>query len=902
MNDVFFTSDDEWDKIKSSGKFDYIVIGTGFCGLAFIERVFQNDKNAKILVLERGSFFLPEHFQNLPESFKRTLGGLSETFPWTISKKTTEGEYIKWQAGSVPFFGGRSSVWSGWCPRPTKDEMINWPKELIENANKYYSSAEKLLNVIDADQIKSTNKNKPIYGTLQDEIQSRLKNEIDKVKGLTRIIPAPLAVKEPEIGDIDFSKFSTQSKFLEIISDYKDKISVVVNCVVQKIDEKNGLPITIQTSKGNVSVNKAKIVLAMGALPPTTLIRNSFPALNNIGERFTSHFISSIYARIPRKDFHFSSNLSNLEIGAFYIAGVDENRGQEGQFHIQMTALADRNPQKNSKTALMNMPDVVATASLEQLETSKDYIVFVCASLGEIDFKNSNNWFRKNQDSDLTLNSTLQVVTNENDEKVWDSMDIATFNCIEKILSPNGKMNVEYWHNNQGWQNKRPEKKDYRAPLVVHDASTLCITNDDQSVVSLKYELSGVKNIYVTGASLWPTGASWNPTLTMVALSQHLADILTNQKLEKMKTLQNLYVNITSQEILKVAQSLTTQSISGAPSNMIEFEEKIEEYFGVKKAVTVCSGTVSIYCALLALGIGEGDEVILNPASVIMSGLPIAQIGAKAVFVDTPQKSSFGFDLDHLKKVVTNKTKAVIAVPMWGYPIDIESIVNFCQKRNISVIEDVSQSHGTKWNHKLLGTYGEIGCLSTQQRKLISTGEGGLVITSNIALANKIKTIKWYGLEPDGSAIGNHKGLNFKINSTSVALGVTQLAKLEDKINLRREVAEEIRSGLTKLTWFKEIEYPKHSRQNYYSLVFRIVDSDYDADKFGKYLSDKGIISDPYRYNYTPLYNYPIFSNSNKDCPNAEKMMKELFTLPCHEGMDSDDIKRVILAVKEFKK
>jgi hypothetical protein len=537
MNHVFFASKTKWKQIQESERFDFIVIGSSFCCLAFVERTLTKNPFAKILILERGEFFLPEHFQNLPLPYRQTLGGLSETYPWTLSKKTTEGKFIKWQHGTVPFFGGRSTLWSAWCPRPTEEEMINWPEEIITNANKYFSSAEHLLNVVPTDQIATPIKGKPVYGILQKKLLKRLKKNQSKINEITRIIAAPLAVKTPDVVDLDFSKFSVPGKLLELAEKQKDlydeqkgnEINIVTQCLVQKIISKNKHPTALETSIGILNIKNAKIILAMGTLPPTTLIQNSFPDLKNVGKRFTSHFISTVIARIPRADFKFIDEMAELELGAFYIAGVNPERENEGQFHIQLTALSDKNPNKNVKTALINMPDVVATATKKQLLSSQDHVVFVCATLGELDYNNKNNWFLKNSDTDQTTNATLQVVANSNDMKVWDSMDKTTFETLELILSPKGSKQVEYWDNTRNtWINKRPDITNFRIPALVHEASTLWISEKKgEGVVDCNYKLKEIENVYVTGAALWPTGASWNPTLTMVALAQHLADTLT---------------------------------------------------------------------------------------------------------------------------------------------------------------------------------------------------------------------------------------------------------------------------------------------------------------------------------------------------------------------------------------
>ena len=125
MDHIFFLSEAEWKQAREQGTFDYIIIGSGFCSLAFAERVLMQDPHKKILIVERGPFFLPEHFQNLPLPYQHTLGGLSETFPWTLSARvaTQPSGNIQFQHGMIPFFGGRSIMWSAWCPRPTEQEM-----------------------------------------------------------------------------------------------------------------------------------------------------------------------------------------------------------------------------------------------------------------------------------------------------------------------------------------------------------------------------------------------------------------------------------------------------------------------------------------------------------------------------------------------------------------------------------------------------------------------------------------------------------------------------------------------------------------------------------------------------------------------------------------------------------
>ena len=181
------------------------------------------------------------------------------------------------------------------------------------------------------------------------------------------------------------------------------------------------------------------------------------------------------------------------------------------------------------------MPDVVATASMAQLRTSKDYVVFVCAVLGELDSENEDNWFRANpQDPNPLTDSLLQIVENDDDADTWASMDKATFHVLEEVLSPGGAGRVEYWHDTaEGageWSTTRVTEDERRVSGCVHESSTLHIGSDIEAPVDLNYCVRGSENVFVTGAALWPKGGSFNPTLAMVALAMDLVDKLVPKK------------------------------------------------------------------------------------------------------------------------------------------------------------------------------------------------------------------------------------------------------------------------------------------------------------------------------------------------------------------------------------
>lgn len=551
MDHVFFLSNDAWKQAREERRYDLVVIGTGPCGLAVAHRALKRDPSCRILMIERGTFFLPEHFQNLPLPFVNTLGGLSETFPWTLSDRTAGGSNgtIRWQHGMVPFFGGRSTLWSAWCPRPTREEMQGWPEATVASAESRFQAAEELLHVQRADQVDewrdesekaAVRKKRPVYGALQSVVQGLLKEKRAQAPAVYRTEPAPLASRAEPRSGIDFQKFATPAAILQLVLRQRERaaaggghpLDVVTDCVVQRIISQGPRATALQTSRGVLPLGNAKLILATGTLPPTTLVQQSFPAVPQAGERFSAHFITSVVARVPRSDLDPDGGFGPLEIAACYVAGKGEDYSQ--QFHIQLTALADQDPGANSESALRHMPDVVATASKAQLRGSGGHVVFVCAVLGELDYRNPDSWFRPNPaDGDPTTASILQVAELSSDRRTWDVMDESTFQVLERILSPKGPGRVEYWHGTPdegSWSAGRPPVGQRRVDALVHESSTLHLGEDEHSPVRLDYRLRGVENVFVTGGSLWPRGGSWNPTLTMVALAFDLVDQLIASK------------------------------------------------------------------------------------------------------------------------------------------------------------------------------------------------------------------------------------------------------------------------------------------------------------------------------------------------------------------------------------
>jgi hypothetical protein len=527
MDAHFFVDDANWSKVVGA-EWDFIVVGSGLTALAFTQAAFEKNPEARVLILERGPFWLTQHFQDTPLPFKYTLGGPSETFPWTLSEKTVNSP-VRYMHGSCPFFGGRSTFWSAWNPAPTKELMRDWPQGLVGPTEEpgFWGRARDLLNVVGAGEIGD-----PIYEELQQQLSSRLIADFkQKVSTATEAYDAPLAVRNPSSFDVRFKKFSVPGPLLALKEKQeklgKGSLTIATRCAVEALDDDGtGQVAALVTSRGKVPVGDGKVILAAGAIPPATLLLSSYgEKMALAGKRLTAHFLTHIAARVPRTAF--STLPDRLQIGAMYLAGLDDN---QHQYHVQITGVASPDPENEAADAARECPDYAAAATPQQLAGSSDHVVFVCATLGEIGEGNPENWVRPNAGTDPTTNVTLQVVPDADDMKLWDVMDQATLETIDAMA---GSGAVEYWNESPSspgggsWSTRPPDEQERRIPGLVHEAGPVWMGEEGSSVVGPDFRPWGVANVYVTGAGLFPTSGSWNPTLTMCGLAQHLADTLT---------------------------------------------------------------------------------------------------------------------------------------------------------------------------------------------------------------------------------------------------------------------------------------------------------------------------------------------------------------------------------------
>lgn len=343
-----------------------------------------------------------------------------------------------------------------------------------------------------------------------------------------------------------------------------------------------------------------------------------------------------------------------------------------------------------------------------------------------------------------------------------------------------------------------------------------------------------------------------------------------------------------------VNECLDSTWISSKGKFVNEFENAFAEYVGVRHATTVSNGTVAIHLALLALGIGEGDEVIVPSLTYIASVNSIAYTGATPVFVDSLQESWQIDPIDVIKKI-TPKTKAVMAVHLYGHPCDMDSLVEICKKHDLFLIEDCAEAIGTKYKGKHVGTFGDISTFSFFGNKTITTGEGGMVITNDETLHDRAVHFKGQGLAKHRQYWHDVIGYNYRMTNICAAIGLAQLEEIEKVLIEKKRVADTYRKYLknTSVIFHNPIgDDIYHS----YWMCSILTEDGKQRDLLREYLDKAGIETRPLFY---PVHTMPMYSAQYQRHPVAENLGWRGLNLPSYPGLKLEEIEYICEKIKE---
>jgi dTDP-4-amino-4,6-dideoxygalactose transaminase len=322
-----------------------------------------------------------------------------------------------------------------------------------------------------------------------------------------------------------------------------------------------------------------------------------------------------------------------------------------------------------------------------------------------------------------------------------------------------------------------------------------------------------------------------------------------------------------------------------------EFEAAFAEFTGTRYAVAVNSGTAALHCALLASGVGTGDEVITTPFTFIATANSILHAGARPVFADICE-DTFNIDVDSVAQKITNRTKAIMPVHLYGHPADMKPLCELAEEHDLQIIEDACQAHGAEYHGKKVGSF-KVGCFSFYPTKNMTTGEGGIITTDDEEIAERARVIRNHG--SNRRYYHDVLGYNLRMTNISAAVGLEQLKKLPDFNKRRQSNAKLLTEKISSFVRTPVVQ--KHCTHVFHQYTIR-VDSG-KRDSVVESLLQKGVGANIYYP--VPVHRQELYRRLGyrERLPVAEKASTEVLSLPIHPSVTKEELEYMALTLEE---
>ena len=366
-------------------------------------------------------------------------------------------------------------------------------------------------------------------------------------------------------------------------------------------------------------------------------------------------------------------------------------------------------------------------------------------------------------------------------------------------------------------------------------------------------------------------------------------------------------VDLGNEEEREVLRVLRSRWISMGPVTE-RFERAFVRYLGGGYATAVSNGTAALHLAVASLGIKEGDEVILPSLTFVATANAVLYVGASPVFADIVSTENLNISPEEIEKRITKKTKAIVVMHYGGYPCDMKAILGIAKRHGLYLIEDAAHAPGAEYGGKKCGLIGDVGCFSFFSNKNLVTGEGGMVVTRDKALADRIQRMRSHGMETlswdkyrgrlSSYDIGR-LGYNYRTTEIQSALGLIQLKKLDRNNGKRKRLVETYVNGLKKI---EEISIPFSEATGHpsYHLFPILLAASSDRKEVMEGLRRFRIQTSVH---YPPVHLFSLyrskFGYKNGDLPKTERVSRRELTLPLHPMMKEEDVKEIVRKVKK---
>ncbi len=351
--------------------------------------------------------------------------------------------------------------------------------------------------------------------------------------------------------------------------------------------------------------------------------------------------------------------------------------------------------------------------------------------------------------------------------------------------------------------------------------------------------------------------------------------------------------DITEDDVKAVAEVVRSGRLALGPKTE-EFERLIANYTGTEHAVAVSSGTAALHLIVKALGIGPGDEVLVPSFTFVASVNAILYEGAKPVFVDI-EPDTYNLDPTDLEKKITHKTKAIMAVDVFGHPADWDEILRIARKHRLKVIDDACEALGARYRGKSLGQFGDAAAFAFYPNKQITTGEGGMIVTNDTNIASVCRSLRNQGRGDMGAWLEHERlGYNYRMTEMSAALGISQLSRLEDILTKRDRVAQMYTNRLSGIEWVRPPVVRQNVRMSWFVYTITLTEN-LKRDSVMQAMMREGI---PTRGYFSPVhlqgYIRELLNTYEGMLPITESVASRTIALPFHSNLSQEEVDDVV--------
>ncbi len=351
------------------------------------------------------------------------------------------------------------------------------------------------------------------------------------------------------------------------------------------------------------------------------------------------------------------------------------------------------------------------------------------------------------------------------------------------------------------------------------------------------------------------------------------------------------------EELANVVAAVRSGWISSLGAFIGEFEREFAAFCGTRYGVAVANGTAALHLALIAVGVGAGDEVLVPSLTFVATANAVRYCGATPIFVDSDPET-WGMDANALEARLSPRTKAIAPVHLYGHPCDMDPILDVARRHSLAVIEDAAEAHGAEYRGRRVGTLGRIACFSFYGNKIITTGEGGMCVTDDPDLAERLRLLRDHGMDPKRHYWHEIVGYNYRMTNLQAAVGVAQVKKLPGFVERKRQLARWYAEALLPLARAGRIRlHPEAPWAKNVFWMYSVVlgDTAVSRDQARARLRDRGVDTRPF---FHPVHTLPPYATGDR-FPVAEHLAARGLNLPSGVGLERIQAERVARALGE---